>query len=108
MSVQAVIAAANAIFAGLEQVKAEIVTAKKLRTSEDSFVQVMEPFSKQTHTIVTALRNDATALDDDLKSVLVYYGEAVDSADGMKPEELFVMIMSFSSALRVRIPPPVD
>jgi len=100
LSVQAVIAAANTIYTGLEQVKSELEISKKMRTPDDLFVQVMEPFVKQVQGVVTALKDDAATLDTELKSVLAYYGEPIDSGESMKPEDLFGMLMTFSSALQ--------
>lgn len=44
-----------------------------------------------------------TSVDKDLHSLLAYYGEASDSTDGAKPEDFFALIMTFSSALNVRL-----
>lgn len=42
-------------------------------------------------------------LESDLSSLLTYYGESPDSADSSKPEDFFAMVVSFSSALQVRL-----
>ena len=41
------------------------------------------------------------AVEAELKSLMTYYGETVDSPEGPKPEDFFSLIVSFSSALRV-------
>jgi hypothetical protein len=45
-----------------------------------------------------------SALETDLKNLLVYYGETPDSPDSPKPEDFFALILSFSSSLQVRYP----
>lgn len=52
--------------------------------------------------MVDALKHMGTTVDKDLHSLLAYYGEASDSTDPAKPEDFFVLIMNFSSALNVR------
>jgi len=42
------------------------------------------------------------AVDKDLHSLLVYYGEPTESGEGTHPEDFFALVMSFSSALNVR------
>ena len=43
-----------------------------------------------------------TKVDDELRTLLRYYGEQPEAgADSMKPEDFFGMVMSFSSALQV-------
>lgn len=43
-----------------------------------------------------------SALEEDLKDLLVYYGESPDSPDSPKPEDFFALVLSFSSSLQVR------
>lgn len=50
---------------------------------------------------MTDLRSDASRLERDLKELLVYYGEKPDSSEGLKPEDFFGLVMSFSSSLQV-------
>ena len=47
---------------------------------------------------IEALQRMGAKLDADLKALVRYYGEE----DGMKPEEVFGIIVKFSSALLVR------
>ncbi|KAG8880257.1 hypothetical protein FRB97_000969 [Tulasnella sp. 331] len=100
LSIQAVIASANAIFTSMEQAKSEIQAAKKAKGADDRFAVVMEPFVNQSQASVDALKDSAMALDKELKSVLIYYGETGEPGEGMKPEELFGILMSFASALQ--------
>lgn len=44
----------------------------------------------------------ATALEAELRSLFTYYGEAVDTSEALKPEDLFGMVLSFSASLQVR------
>jgi diaphanous 1 len=41
------------------------------------------------------------ALESELSSLLLYYGENSNSPDASKPEDLFGMILAFSSSLQV-------
>lgn len=43
-----------------------------------------------------------SAMDEDLRGLLTYYGETPDSPEAPKPEDFFGMILSFSSSLQVR------
>ena len=52
---------------------------------------------------VDALKNMATALDNELRSLLSFYGENPEAQDAPKPEEFFSLILSFSSSLQVRL-----
>jgi diaphanous 1 len=45
----------------------------------------------------------SSALENELRSLLFYYGENPDSPDAPKPEDFFGLIASFSSSLQVRI-----
>lgn len=54
---------------------------------------------------VDALKNMSSALENELRSLLLYYGENPDSPDAPKPEDFFGLIASFSSSLQVRIGP---
>ena len=47
------------------------------------------------------MKKMGAALDIDLRSLLAYYGEAPDSPETPKPEDLFALILSFSSSLQV-------
>lgn len=63
-----------------------------------------QPFVKIVGASVLQLKEDATSVDLELKSLLAYYGEAPDGNEGLKPEDFFGLVMSFSSALQVRPP----
>lgn len=43
----------------------------------------------------------ASALEAELQSLFLYYGESTESAEGVKAEEFFGMILSFSTSLQV-------
>lgn len=66
----------------------------------DLFVRVMEPFIAQVRPTVANLKVSGQALDNELKSVMAYYGESVEGSDATRPEDVFGMIMTFSSALQ--------
>lgn len=61
----------------------------------------MEPFITQVTPSVKALQNMGSKVDEELKTLLRYYGEQPDGgADSMKPEDFFGLVMSFASALQ--------
>jgi diaphanous 1 len=45
-------------------------------------------------------------IQEELRSLLIYYGENPDSSDAPKPEDLFGLVASFSSSLQVILPLP--
>lgn len=53
--------------------------------------------------MVDALKHMGASVDKDLHSLIAYYGEPSESTDGAKPEDLFALIITFSSALNVRL-----
>lgn len=53
---------------------------------------------------IDAVSKLGSALEADLKNLLVYYGETPDSPDSPKPEDFFALILSFSSSLQVTYP----
>ncbi len=60
-----------------------------------------QPFVNTTEPRVTALKEMEQKVDVELKTLLIYYGENPTSPDGMNPEDLFNLILTFSSALKV-------
>jgi diaphanous 1 len=50
---------------------------------------------------VDALKKMAAALENDLKSLLTYFGENPSSPEAPKPEDFFALVCSFSSSLQV-------
>lgn len=50
--------------------------------------------------VVESLKNMATLLESDLRSLLAFYGETPDSPEAPKPEDFFGLILSFSSSLQ--------
>lgn len=65
------------------------------------YLQIVKPFVKQVKESVEALSNMATALDAQLNSLLLFFGETPDSPDAPKPEEFFGSILTFSTSLQV-------
>lgn len=53
--------------------------------------------------MVDALSHMGSTIDKEMQSLLTYYGESSDTAENAKPEDFFALIISFSSALNVRI-----
>jgi hypothetical protein len=50
---------------------------------------------------VDALKNMASALESELRSLFLYYGESTETAEGIKAEDFFGMILSFATSLQV-------
>ena len=119
---QTVFTSVNVLSVGLSQVNAEIRNLSNAGglPAEDRFIKIMQvsrssirsprpsdpgaqPFALQVGPAVDALKKMATALEQDLRSLLAYYGENPDSPEAPKPEEFFAMICSFSSSLQVHL-----
>ena len=50
---------------------------------------------------VVAVKKMSVAVEEELRSLLLYFGEQPDSPDTAKPEDFFALIQSFSSSLQV-------
>ena len=119
VSVQTIVASVQSLVAGLKQVKEEIQQLQKMRIPQDRFVVVMQvsdttaqichcpqthtfmqPFVVQMSSVVDSLKNMATSLDNELRSMLAFFGEIPDSPEAPKPEDFFGLILSFSSSLQ--------
>lgn len=59
-----------------------------------------QPFVVQMNSVVDSLKNMGTSLDNELRSLLSFYGEQPDSPEAPKPEDFFGLILSFSSSLQ--------
>ncbi|KAI0307002.1 hypothetical protein B0F90DRAFT_1807716 [Multifurca ochricompacta] len=102
VSVSGLITSISTLVSGLDQVQDEVRRVKEARAqpAQDRFVDVMEPFLFKERVTIDAVSKLGSALETDLKSLLVYYGEAPDSPDSPKPEDFFALILSFSSLLQ--------
>lgn len=102
VSVQTLITSVNALAGGIRQVNTEIayLEGHSQVLGGDRFVTTMKPFVRKTSPELSALQKMTEAVENDLRSLLVYYGEPVDSPDAPKPEDFFAMICSFSQALQ--------
>ncbi|KAL5507835.1 hypothetical protein ACEPAH_5453 [Sanghuangporus vaninii] len=102
VSMQTVSAAVGTLVSGLSQIQSEIKVQRQSKAvhPDDRFVQVMEPFVVQVTSSIQALENMNRTVEAELKSLMAYYGEPVDSPEGPKPEDFFSLIVSFSSSLR--------
>lgn len=102
IAVQPLLQSVNQLSSGLSRMKAEVNNLRELGPldNEDCFIQVMEPFIEQVKESIQALTSMSVALDKELKSLLMYYGEDPTSPDAPKPEDFFGMVASFSSTLQ--------
>ncbi|KAJ8487756.1 hypothetical protein ONZ45_g14224 [Pleurotus djamor] len=92
----------SSLISGLGQVKSEISQLKGVRTSleGDRFVFVMQPFVDETSPKIDKLRLMGDSVNNQIKSLLAYYGESSDSAEALKPEDFFGLISAFYSSLQ--------
>jgi diaphanous 1 len=64
-----------------------------------------QDFIRNARGEVDSLKQAGTALSNELKAVLSYFGESVhdpsSSEAGLKPEDFFALIVTFSSSLQV-------
>jgi diaphanous 1 len=60
-----------------------------------------QPFVAQVSPTVEALKKMGASVEEELQSLLVYYGERPDSPEAPKPEDFFGLISSFASSLQV-------
>lgn len=118
---QTLLASAKSLVTGLEQIEEEVRALKETGVpSGDRFIFVMkvrngpasagksrltpsptQPFLRDARRNVDALKNMASALESELRSLFLYYGESTETADGMKAEDFFGMVLSFSTSLQV-------
>jgi len=101
ISVQTLLASAKSLVTGLEQIEDEMRVLKKTGVpSGDRFIFVMKPFLKDAYRNVDALKNMASALESELRLLFLYYGESTETAEAIKAEDFFGMILSFSTSLQ--------
>lgn len=118
---QTLLASAKSLVTGLEQIEEEIrLLMESGVPSGDRFLFVMkvshgpvvnwevaidpftiQPFLQDARRNVGALNNMASALESELRSLFLYYGESTEAAEGLKAEDFFGMILSFSTSLQV-------
>jgi len=100
VSVQTVTASVQAIRLGMEQVRKEMLVARKAASaaaSNDRFAVVMEAFVKHASPVVEAVGEESKAMEASLRSLLAYYGEDDSKTTS---EDFFGLVMSFSSSLQ--------
>lgn len=111
----------HSLVSGATQVKEEVDTLQNVESlpDGDSFIKIMQvghsfftsliPETELDSTLQQFLRHASPAmnalstlgktLDDELKTLVLYFGE---DPSQMKPEELFDLVAQFSSSLLVR------
>ena len=102
VSIQAISQTVNSLVGGLSVVKSELQQHRALKgvSPNDRFVPIMQSFVDQIAPAVDALKNMGSAVETDLQSLLVFYGENPDAPEAPKPEDFFSLILSFSSSLQ--------
>ena len=66
-----------------------------------TIVDTTQPFLSQVSERVDALKQLGQTVENDLRSLYAYFGEAFDTSESPKPEDFFGMICSFSLSLQV-------
>ncbi|BGP21424.1 hypothetical protein JCM10295v2_000299 [Rhodotorula toruloides] len=86
------------LVAGANQVEQELDILRESRVldGEDRFVQVMEQFVRHVKPAMKALQEHAATIDEELKTLLRYFGEDLAQT---KPEELFDLVAQFAAML---------
>jgi len=69
-----------------------------------SVAHSLQPFVTQVTPSVEALQHMGSKVNEELRDLLQFFGEKPEGSESMKPEEFFGLVMSFSSALQVRLP----
>lgn len=125
VSMQMTLQTIHNLVSGLTQMKNEVGQhrqSKDTSSSNDKFVQVMQvklndlnlrailnmlcqSFIAQVSPNVDSLMKMGNMIEEELRSLLIYYGEDPDSPDAPKPEEFFGLVASFSSTLQVILTP---
>ncbi|GAA5859773.1 hypothetical protein JCM1840_006447 [Sporobolomyces johnsonii] len=88
----------QSLVAGVAQAKEEVALLQSLQVSPpgDQFLPVMEQFVRHATPAMQALEKHGQTLDEDLRNLVLYFGE--DPAQ-TKAEELFDLVAQFSSSL---------
>ncbi|BGP44533.1 hypothetical protein JCM10450v2_000347 [Rhodotorula kratochvilovae] len=89
----------QSLVAGVAQAKAELELLKGTneKNPQDRFVPVMEQFIRHAAPAMDALRAHAKTISDELKDLLLFFGEDPKES---KPEALFDLVAQFASLLR--------
>lgn len=97
VSFSVLLTSANALVQGLQQVKNEVRAVSRLPVLDpnDKFLYQMSEFVKKAEPSINELKSLCDSLDEDLKKLLVYYGEEPND----NPEDFFSIISSFASAI---------
>ncbi|GAA6056774.1 hypothetical protein JCM3770_006127 [Rhodotorula araucariae] len=89
----------QSLVAGVAQAKAELDVLKSIATlsPQDRFIPVMDQFIRHATPAMEALRSHAQSVSDELRDLLLFFGEDPKES---KPEALFDLVAQFASLLR--------
>ncbi|CCO31883.1 Formin-like protein 6 AltName: Full=OsFH6 [Rhizoctonia solani AG-1 IB] len=118
LSIQTVMSGVNSIESGLKKTTSEVISCRKASNApSDKFGSVMQPFIRSSAESVYSLKSLAESTQVKLTEMVSYFGETTEGSEPTKPEDVFEMVLAFSSSLQraaldvnatmVRIPPPV-
>lgn len=103
VSIQFIASSVHSLRQGLERVKEEVAIMQSMPLNPaDLFVNAMVPFIKKAQPAVDLLGASGQALENELKDLLLYFAENTEGSEATKPEDLFNLLLSFSSALQVK------
>ncbi|KAJ3522423.1 hypothetical protein NMY22_g11895 [Coprinellus aureogranulatus] len=93
VSVQTISQTISSLAVGLNLVETELERHRTQRgtAANDRFVSVMQSFVGQVAPAVGALKNMGVAVETDLRSLLLFYGENPDTPEGPKPEDFSIL-----------------
>lgn len=101
ISIQTVMSGVNSIEGGLKKTTSEIISCRKASSSpSDKFGSVMQPFIRSSAESVYALKSLAESTQVKLAEMVTYFGETTEGSEPTKPEDVFEMVLGFSSSLQ--------
>ncbi|CAE6539850.1 unnamed protein product [Rhizoctonia solani] len=101
VSVQTVMSGVNSIEAGLKKTTSEIISCRKSSNfPSDKFGSVMQPFIRSSAESVYSLKSLAESTQAKLAEMVSYFGETSEGPEPTKPEDVFEVILAFSSSLQ--------
>jgi hypothetical protein len=71
------------------------------RTLDVPSCYLLQPFVAEVSGSVEGMKNMGNAVEKEYRVLLEYYGEKPDSPEALDPEQLFDLVVSFSSSLQV-------
>ncbi|KAF8743337.1 Diaphanous GTPase-binding Domain, partial [Rhizoctonia solani] len=101
ISIQTVMSGVNSIEAGLKKTTSEVISCRKASNSpSDKFGLIMQPFIRSSAESVYSLKSLAESTQVKLVEMVSYFGETTEGPEPTRPEDVFEMVLAFSSSLQ--------